>query len=583
MADGRKIAVQLRRTGGSWTIAAAEAALSGTDADVLAFVRTQRRIAAEQDDRARVAFLADSTDKAAKKTAAETALFGAYPAVQTFLRTQYYDGKVADDRVRVGQIMSTGGPATKEAAQQALNGTPADVEQFLATGQYVAAEHDDRIAVGRIISTGGPNIKAAGQVALAGPPSFLRIFLQVGQYKAQRMDHDAATHAAEVRRYVAEANRLAADARASAAEAARAAAVARNAANEAQTYADQANRAADEARRYADQAKESARQAQESADAAARSARQARDAANAAQKSARAAEQSAAEASASAARARIYSAEAQAAAADARASAIAAGKSANEAAQAAADALKIYSDKRAAEDKAQRENPVPVPPDPGGDADPVVPREMVLEGGMSLADLAGLLVDLASMFDPTPVSNIGSGLMSLFQGDWAGVVLSAAGAIPGLGAGADFAKAARRIEKGFGFLAPYISRKGFLENALHNVKGLSPDHANRAFSVMNTLHRDAEKYLSGKGPEYLKALKAARLPTMGPIRFVPADTFKPSTPRRSYNDAYGNEWRWNSNQNEWDVQIKNGDGKMDYFAKDKGHANISPEGRVTHK
>ncbi|MBE8527629.1 hypothetical protein ILP97_60965, partial [Amycolatopsis sp. H6(2020)] len=350
-------------------------------------------------------------------------------------------------------------------------------------------------------------------------------------------------------------------------------------------YADQAKRAAEEAKGYAEQAAQSAREAQESADAAARSAQQARDAANEAQNSARSAEQSASEASASAAQARVYSAEAQESAAAARASAIAAGKSAEEAAQAAADALKIYSDKRDAEAKAQRENPVPVPDGQVGEADPVVPEEMVLGGGLSLADLAGLLVDLVSMFDPTPLSDIGSGLMSLFQGDWTGVAMSAAGAIPGFGAGADLAKAARRLEKAFANLAPYLTRPGFLDNVAHNLKGLSPDHANRALGVMNAMQRDAEKFLSGKGPEFEKFLKINRLPTMGPIRFVPPKDFNLKRARRDgmYEDAYGNGWLWDPKKSEWDVQIRNGDGKMNYFAKDNGHANISPEGRVTHK
>jgi hypothetical protein len=103
--------------------------------------------------------------------------------------------------------------------------------------------------------------------------------------------------------------------------------------------------------------------------------------------------------------------------------------------------------------------------------------------------------------------------------------------------------------------------------------------------VMNAMQRDAEKYLSGKGPEFLRVLKDARLPTMGPIRFVPRKNFNPSKPRRNgmYEDAYGNGWLWDPKKSEWDVQIKNGDCKMNYFAKDNGHANISPEGRVTHK
>ncbi|MGM1059599.1 hypothetical protein [Saccharothrix sp. Mg75] len=47
-----------------------------------------------------------------------------------------------------------------------------------------------------------------------------------------------------------------------------------------------------------------------------------------------------------------------------------------------------------------------------------------------------------------------------------------------------------------------------------------------------------------------------------------------------FEDAYGNGWKWNPNEQEWDVRIRDDD--MNCFAEDGGHADMSPEGRVTH-
>lgn len=56
------------------------------------------------------------------------------------------------------------------------------------------------------------------------------------------------------------------------------------------------------------------------------------------------------------------------------------------------------------------------------------------------ADLTQLCLDIAGIFDPTPVSDGASALISLARGDWLGAVLSGVGVIPYIG---DLAKAGK--------------------------------------------------------------------------------------------------------------------------------------------
>ncbi|MGW6447713.1 polymorphic toxin-type HINT domain-containing protein [Lentzea sp. NPDC055074] len=358
LSNGRQAALRLRNTGGPWTQSAAEMVLSGGEPEMLDYLETGREEAAEEDDRARVRYLAESTPVEQQKIAAQQAFLGDGDDVREFLKTQYYDGKVIDDRKKVGLIISKGGPATQRAGQKALESTPEAVREFLAVGQYDSAALDDRMKIGEIISAGGPETRTAGQIALAGPRQYARDFVQTGQFKAAQRDSLNASHIAAVRRLVAEAARIAATARENAAEASRVAAVARNAADQAAQWAERARQSATEAAEYARQAQQSAKDAQASADQAAESARSARAAADAAARDAEAATLSATKAEGSAAQARASAADAASSAQAAKASELAAGRDAALAQEAADDAYEIAKTKQQDEQRAVAGGPL---------------------------------------------------------------------------------------------------------------------------------------------------------------------------------------------------------------------------------
>ena len=89
-------------------------------------------------------------------------------------------------------------------------------------------------------------------------------------------------------------------------------------------------------------------------------------------------------------------------------------------------------------------------------------------------------------------------------------------------------------------------------------------------------------------------LKAAKLPTTGKIRFVPQKGYNPSNPlargpNNGYIDRFGNEWvrgpsRTKGQEFEWDVQLsKTGRKKLGWATRDGSHANVSLDGRFTHR
>ncbi|MFB7600207.1 polymorphic toxin-type HINT domain-containing protein, partial [Streptomyces sp. NPDC056160] len=350
---GRQAAVNLLGNGGSWVEDAAETALVGTDADVAEFVRTGLNTALEQDDRASVAHIAETSDKPAQRQAALDVLDKPVDQVREWLRTRAYPGKEDDDRIAVGQVMAQGGPGVKAAGSKALDGTAADLQEFLETGQYKAREDDDRVAVSEALATGGPEVQAAAQAALSGPPAGLRSFLQVGLYRAKQRDANAASHIAEINTLLSAAYKSAALAHEDAAEAQRVAALARKDATKAVEWADKAKKSAEQASDYSRQADKSADDAAASADRAAESAKTARNAAASAQKDAQSAAHSAQQAEHSATVAGGYAYQASISAYQAGVSAEAAGKDAAAAAKASSDAMKIAADKLVAELKAQ--------------------------------------------------------------------------------------------------------------------------------------------------------------------------------------------------------------------------------------
>ncbi|MCM2423911.1 polymorphic toxin-type HINT domain-containing protein [Streptomyces sp. RKAG293] len=361
-AKGRKAALLAMQTAGPWAVAAAETALSGSDDDVMEYLRTGGGGAAQQDDRTSVATLAGQSPVASVRAAAEEALKGDAATITAFLTTGQYQVAVRDFRVYIAQVASTGGRRVQDAGNAALDsGSVEQYRQFITDGQYTARAQDERVLAAQLIDSGSPEVKSAATIALEGPPELLHDFLQDGRYKAQRQDMLATTHVAMVQQLIAEASRIAATAQQNAAEARKAAALARKAAAEATTAANQAKASAKDAENFAAQAKASAKDAEASAARAAESAKTARQAAANAETSAAKATNSATEAAISSAMAHASAAGAWNAANEARASALAAGKDAAGAAQAAKDALatatvKLKADEEAAA-KFEREDP----------------------------------------------------------------------------------------------------------------------------------------------------------------------------------------------------------------------------------
>ncbi|MFF2628650.1 RNase A-like domain-containing protein [Kitasatospora griseola] len=345
VAKGRLAATRLLTAGGPWVQVAAQTALEGHDADVLAFLSTDLALARERDDRTSVAALASASTKLERRLAAETASVGTVDEVRAFLATGAYPGKDDDDRLALSKIMSSGGPRVREAAGKALDGTIADVRAFLATGQYAARDDDNRLLVSQAISGGGPEVQAAAQAAMSGPTSGLEPFLKIGLPKAQQRDAVTAAHVTTIASYLQDVDGNVAQARQYAAQAAQSYANARGASDEANAYAGQAQASANEAANWAAQAAESARQAKASADRAATYAAQARASAADADAAARNADYSASAAAASAALARQYATDAKDAADRALASKLEAQASAAEARQAAIDAANIVYQK----------------------------------------------------------------------------------------------------------------------------------------------------------------------------------------------------------------------------------------------
>ncbi|MEU4369407.1 polymorphic toxin-type HINT domain-containing protein [Micromonospora chersina] len=348
VSDARKVALNLSSASGAWTRKAAQAALAGSDAQVMEFVRTGISEAAGQDDRVAVRDLA-ITDNTALRDAALAALKGSDAQVSEFLRTQNYTGRYTQDRLKVNQIMyaatKSGDTYLAQKAQEALDSEDGQkLREFIASGQYTAAAIGQRVQVNTIMASAdsGPEVKAAAQIALDGPPPGLQQFLKEGRYAAAERDQDAAAHMAVVAGLVERINGIAQTAVQNAMEAQKVAAQARNDAQAAANYANQAAQSAQAAAGYAAKAAQYADQASQSVAKAEAAVKTAKDAATRASASARSAIRSASWAVASHEQAIQSANEAHASAKRAYDSAIAAGKSANEAVAAANQAYKEY-------------------------------------------------------------------------------------------------------------------------------------------------------------------------------------------------------------------------------------------------
>lgn len=331
-AKGRQLAMQAMKLLGPWHQEAAARALSGTDQDVLDYLRTRWKEANHDDVRQRVVNLSSQSPYASVRTAATEALNGTPAQIEAFYSSGQYQAGLIDMRVDVARLAETGGPGVSEAAKAALlDGNGKTYATFLNIGQYGERLIDERVITARLAETGGPEVKAAAKIALAGPPQLIHEFVSTGQYMAQRKDDLTSHHAHQVKRLIAEGSLIAAKATENAWRAAEAAAKAEQAAADAATAAGKAQESKEAAARYAADADASADAAEQSAAEAATSAATARSAADRASQDATAAENSAADAEWSASYARYSAQKADESAANARASAKAAGKSATEA------------------------------------------------------------------------------------------------------------------------------------------------------------------------------------------------------------------------------------------------------------
>lgn len=233
------------------------------------------------------------------------------------------------------------------------------------------------------------------------------------------------------------------------------------------------------------------------------------------------------------------------------------------------------------------------------------------EGGLTWYDAVQLTVDLVGIFDPTPISDGVSGVMSLGQGDWKGALLSMAAMIPYFGdAAAKPVKTFMKLIKAFpalkiffkvpddavsdaGKLEKYVEaiKKGFdeLQNTLKNVGFTNPAKILDALALLNRMHGDAAK-IYADFPKWAEKAKKLGLPTDGPVPFVPPKNWDPNrVDKRAVTDAYGNVWQKGPNHSrkggspyEWDVQVKK-DGRLSMLTDDNKHLNVEWEtGRVAN-
>lgn len=211
--------------------------------------------------------------------------------------------------------------------------------------------------------------------------------------------------------------------------------------------------------------------------------------------------------------------------------------------------------------------------------------ELTPEGGLSATDLAVLIADLAGIFDPTPISDGVSGLISLFRGDLAGAGLSVASMIPFAGdALAKSAKFAKLLDA-FSHLARRVSDTRFttaLVRSLKHVDWNNPAALNQALGTFNRMAGDAARRYAD--PRVVAHAERLGLPTGGPIPFVPPKNWSPRG-GRSFEDAYGNVWQRGrgvgGDLTEWDVQVRTG-GSLAGLTSDGRHLNVTNEGGVSH-
>ncbi|GAA3035886.1 hypothetical protein GCM10020000_11770 [Streptomyces olivoverticillatus] len=109
-AKGRELALKAMKSRGAFLREAAAQALSGTDTDVLEYLRTGWQKAAQDEIRQQVSDLVGQSSYASVRAAAQVALNGTNQQIKDFYTTGQYTAGTDDYNVRVSGIINSGGP-----------------------------------------------------------------------------------------------------------------------------------------------------------------------------------------------------------------------------------------------------------------------------------------------------------------------------------------------------------------------------------------------------------------------------------------------------------------------------------------
>ncbi|WP_328611702.1 polymorphic toxin type 43 domain-containing protein [Amycolatopsis sp. NBC_00345] len=278
--SGRAEVLRLWQFGGPLVKKDAAVALTGTDADVNAFLATQEAPDAAIDRDIHVNQIMSVGGPATKAATQQALDANTDSALKAFLEGGWQAPHENDLALRVNQVMAAGGPQVKNAAQQALDANTEDALQgFLETGWRAPFAIDQNLKVNQVMAAGGPEVKKAAQQALdANTVDALSQFLEIDLSVAQARDAETANITDLVSAAKAASDQAGTETQAAKQESDRAVA----AAAAAQKAAQAAKDAAAAAQGHAGQAADAANRAAFAADQAAATARQAIGAANAA-------------------------------------------------------------------------------------------------------------------------------------------------------------------------------------------------------------------------------------------------------------------------------------------------------------
>ncbi|MFE2178394.1 ALF repeat-containing protein, partial [Kitasatospora sp. NPDC059462] len=145
--DDRVLVTQILSKGGPAVKKAASAAMSGSYADIVQFLKEGQYTARAEDDRAEIEQIAaDPQTGRHTREAARKALAGDAAGLRRFLESELAAVRMSDNRVKVSQIAETGGPAVRKAALAALDGDDQAVLAFLDRGWAAARAEDEAAA-----------------------------------------------------------------------------------------------------------------------------------------------------------------------------------------------------------------------------------------------------------------------------------------------------------------------------------------------------------------------------------------------------------------------------------------------------